>query len=276
MRRVKEYILAGDAFQVVLSQRFEVAARRRRPVRRLSRAARDQPVAVHVPPRVPRGAGDRRLARDAGAPRGRPRRGAADRRHAAARRHARGGRRAGGRAARRSEGARRARDADRSRPQRRRPRVAASASVQRRPSSMVDRALLARHAPVVARARASWPPGTDAVDVAARRVPGRDAVAARRRSAPWRSSTSSSRTGAASTAARSATCRYTRQHRPRDRDPHAGRRTGDTIYVQAGAGHRRRLGPRADEYEETREQGARGAARGRDGAPRGDAAREGR
>ena len=54
--RIKEYILAGDVFQVVLSQRFAGAARRRRSVRRLSRAARDQPVAVHVPPRVSRGA----------------------------------------------------------------------------------------------------------------------------------------------------------------------------------------------------------------------------
>ena len=53
------------------------AARRRRPVRRLPRAARDQPVAVHVPPRVSRGGGHRRVARGAGAARRRRDRGAA-------------------------------------------------------------------------------------------------------------------------------------------------------------------------------------------------------
>ena len=67
--RVKEYILAGDAFQVVLSQRFAEPRGRRAPARRLSRAARDQSVAVHVPPRVPRGARHRRVARDARAAR---------------------------------------------------------------------------------------------------------------------------------------------------------------------------------------------------------------
>ena len=56
------------------------------------------------------------------------------------------------RAARRSEGARRAPDADRPRPQRRRPRRARSAAVQRR-RAHGDRALLARHAPDVARRR---------------------------------------------------------------------------------------------------------------------------
>ena len=120
--RVKEYILAGDAFQVVLSQRFSEPRRRRAPARRLPRAARDQPVAVHVPPRVPRGARHRRVARDAGPAQRRPRRGPADRRHASARRDRRRGRAPRRGAARRSEGARRAPDADRSRPQRRRPR----------------------------------------------------------------------------------------------------------------------------------------------------------
>ena len=76
------------------------AARRRRPVRRLPRAAGDQPVAVHVPSRVPRGGGHRRLARGAGAAGRRRGRGAAHRRHAPARRQRRGGRRARGRAAR--------------------------------------------------------------------------------------------------------------------------------------------------------------------------------
>ena len=55
---VQEHIRAGDAFQVVLCQRFEVAHRRRR-ARRLPGAAGQQPVAVHVPaalrrPRVAR------------------------------------------------------------------------------------------------------------------------------------------------------------------------------------------------------------------------------
>ena len=69
VRRIQEYILAGDAFQVVYSQRFRVPARRRRSLRRLPRAAGDQPVAVHVPPRVPRGRRHRRVARGAGAAR---------------------------------------------------------------------------------------------------------------------------------------------------------------------------------------------------------------
>ena len=124
VRRIQEYILAGDAFQVVLRSASRSRAARR-SVRRLPRAAGDQPVAVHVPPRVPRGGGHRRLARGAGAAGRRRGRGAPDRRHAPARRHRRGGRRAGGRAARRPEGAGRARDADRPRPQRRRPRVGA-------------------------------------------------------------------------------------------------------------------------------------------------------
>ena len=48
MERVREHIRAGDAFQVVLSQRFEVPTDGRR-ARPLPGAAGDQPVAVHVP-----------------------------------------------------------------------------------------------------------------------------------------------------------------------------------------------------------------------------------
>ena len=62
------------------------AARRRRPVRRLPRPARHQPVAVHVSPRVSRGGGHRRVTRGAGAAGRRRDRGAPDRRHAPARR----------------------------------------------------------------------------------------------------------------------------------------------------------------------------------------------
>ncbi len=71
VRRIQEYIKAGDAFQVVLSQRFDVPRQGVDPVRRLPAAAGDQPVAVHVPPGVPRGRRHRRLARVPGAP-GRP------------------------------------------------------------------------------------------------------------------------------------------------------------------------------------------------------------
>ena len=63
----KEYILAGDVFQVVLSHRLSAAASTL-AVRRLPRAAGGEPVAVHVLPRL----GEARwsaLARGAGAPR---------------------------------------------------------------------------------------------------------------------------------------------------------------------------------------------------------------
>ena len=49
----REYIAAGDIFQVVLSQRVDVAEQRP-SVHGLSRAAHDQPVAVHVLSRLRR------------------------------------------------------------------------------------------------------------------------------------------------------------------------------------------------------------------------------
>jgi hypothetical protein len=47
VRTAKEHIAAGDVYQVVLSQRFETATRRR-SVHRLPRAAAREPVALHV------------------------------------------------------------------------------------------------------------------------------------------------------------------------------------------------------------------------------------
>ncbi len=84
--RAKEHITAGDAFQVVPSQRH-LRQTARTPAAHLSRAARRQPVAVHVLPRDRRPGGRRRLARDARLADGRRHRGAAaHRRHPAARR----------------------------------------------------------------------------------------------------------------------------------------------------------------------------------------------
>ena len=120
--RIVEYVHAGDAFQVVPSQRWSADARRR-PVLDLPRAARRQPVPVHVLPRLRRLPGRRREPR-AAAHGHRPRRlDAADRRHAPARRDAAEDARDRRRAAGRREGARRARDARRPRAQRPRPRL---------------------------------------------------------------------------------------------------------------------------------------------------------
>ena len=119
--RIIEYIHAGDAYQVVPSQRWS-APTPVEPFSHLPRPARRQPVAVHVLPRL-RGLPDRRRLARAAADRQRPPRlHAPDRRHPPARRGRRRDRR---RAAGRREGARRARDARRPRPQRPRPRVRA-------------------------------------------------------------------------------------------------------------------------------------------------------
>ncbi len=121
--RIVEYIHAGDAFQVVPSQRWS-APSRRRAVLRLPRAARRQPVALHVLP------GLRRLRRSPA-----PARAADDRQRPARVDHRpiAGTRPRGADAAedarladellRRREGARRARHARRPRAQRPRPRL---------------------------------------------------------------------------------------------------------------------------------------------------------
>ena len=84
VERIVEYVHAGDAFQVVPSQRFS-APRPGRGLLDLPRPARGQPLALHVLPRVRRLPDRRRLARAAGqghrATRSRP----ADRRHLPAR-----------------------------------------------------------------------------------------------------------------------------------------------------------------------------------------------
>ena len=125
VRRIQEYILAGDAFQVVYSQRFQVPRGDVDPfdVYRALRVINPSPYMFHLefPEAVVTGASPEVLVRlDGGEVEVRPIAG-----HAPARRHRRGGRRARGRAAQRSQGAGRAHDADRPRPQRRRARVGA-------------------------------------------------------------------------------------------------------------------------------------------------------
>ena len=69
VRHCQEYIKAGDIFQVVPSQRFQVETRGR-PVRHLPGAAGRQPQPVPVLPAVRRLRPDRQLAGDPGAGRG--------------------------------------------------------------------------------------------------------------------------------------------------------------------------------------------------------------
>ena len=198
-----EEIRAGEAFQIVVRQRFEMRHDGRR-ARHLPGAARYQPEPVHVPAalrrlRHRRAPARRRWSRCTGGPGD----AAPDRRHPAARRHAGGGRRAGGGAARRPEGARRAPDAGR-------PRAATTSAGS------------ARRAP--SRWSTSWPSSATATSCtscrpsSARLAPGRTRLRrarapasrparcpARRSCARWRSSRSSSRPGAGCTAAPSAT-----------------------------------------------------------------------
>ena len=141
--RVKEYIRAGDVFQVVLSQRMSVPFRARPvDVYRALRALNPSPYMYFLDLDGTQvvGSSPEILVRRAGRHGHR----ASDRRHAAARRHPRGRPRARSRAARRPEGARRAPDADRPGPQRRRPRRRSRQRGGARP--LPGRALLARHA----------------------------------------------------------------------------------------------------------------------------------
>ena len=68
VKRAKEYILAGDMMQVQISQRSSRAVRSA-AARALPRAARAEPVAVHVLLRLRRPSRRRRLAGDPGAAR---------------------------------------------------------------------------------------------------------------------------------------------------------------------------------------------------------------
>ena len=126
VERAKDYIAAGDVFQIVLAQRFEAPFTL--PPFSLYRALRRTNPSPYLYfldfGRLRR----RRL--QPGNPGARSRRHGdhpPDRRHAPARRHAARGQGVGGGTAGRSEGARRASDAARSRPQRCRPRGAGSA-----------------------------------------------------------------------------------------------------------------------------------------------------
>ena len=87
VEKAKEYIRAGDIFQVVPSQRLSVPFRAR-PVD-VYRAARAESVAVHVFPRSRRHPDRRLVAGNPGAPEKRQGRAAPDRRHAPARQDAR-------------------------------------------------------------------------------------------------------------------------------------------------------------------------------------------
>ncbi len=102
--RMKEYIVAGDIFQAVPSQRFS-APFAPAAVRALPRPAPHQPGAVPVLPGFRRLRRGRQQPRDPGAPAGQHRDHPPAGRHPPPRRHAGGGRRPGGRPAGRPEGA---------------------------------------------------------------------------------------------------------------------------------------------------------------------------
>ena len=157
VERAKEYIAAGDIFQVVLAQRF--AAPFTLPSFALYRALRrtnPSPFLFHLDFGAFALVGS--IARDPGARARRRGDDPAARRHAPARRHAGGGQGARGRAAGRSQGARRAPDAARPRPQRRRPRRRDRLGA--RHGELRHRALQPRHAHRQPRRRAGSTRGT--------------------------------------------------------------------------------------------------------------------
>ena len=197
----QEYILAGDIFQVVLAQRFDLdLGAEPFDLYRSLRQVNPSPYMyfLQYPELAVVGSSPEPMVRSAtGGSISRP-----DRRHPPAGPDRRGRPAPGGRAVRAPEGAGRARHAGRPGPQRRRP----GGRVRHRDGRRADDpgALQPRHAPdlagvgpAAARARA----GRRAAGHACRPGPSR----ARPRCGPWRSSTSSSRPSGARTPAWSAT-----------------------------------------------------------------------
>ena len=158
VKKAKEYIAAGDIFQVVLSQRFS-APFDLPPFYALPRAAPRQSLALPLFPQFWR---FRRGRVEPGNPGARPRRPGhhpPDRRDAAARGETpEEDKRLGGRPAVRREGAGRASHAARSRPQRCRPRRQDRHGARHR--QLLPRILQPRHAHRLQCDRASWRTGT--------------------------------------------------------------------------------------------------------------------
>ena len=230
--------------------------------RSLPRAARDQPVAVHVPPRARRRRDRRQLAR---APRARHRLGhrhaPPDRRHAPPRPHAGGRPRDDRGASARREGARRAPHARRPRPERRR----AHRQVRLRARDRADgrRALLARAAPrEPGRRRAARRAHGDGC--VPRQLPGRHA---HRRAESARHGDHRRDGAGASRAVRRRRRLHQRRrqaHGPRDHHPHLRHRQRRGVGAVGGGG-RLRLDPRA-RVSRAHEQGARAAHGDRPGS----------
>ena len=186
VERSKEYIRAGDIFQVVLSQRFEAdfplpafalyrSLRRVNPAPFLCYLDFEDFQIVCSSPGDP-GAGARRHGDDP-----------PDRRHAAARRDRSGGQAPRRRAPRRPEGARRAPDAARPRAQRRRPRL--DARQRQGDRQLLPRALQPGDAHRLER-RGPARPAPRRARRARRRLPVPARSRARPRCGRWRSSTS--------------------------------------------------------------------------------------
>ena len=218
MRRIQEYILAGDAFQVVYSQRFQVPRGDVDPfdVYRALRVINPSPYMFHLefPEAVVTGASPEVLVRLEG--------GEVEVRPIA------GTRRRGANAE--EDAALEAELSDDPKELAEHMmlidlgrndvgRVSAPGTVRLTERMAIERYSHVMHLIVERRGRGA--PGIRPARRRARGVPGRDADAARPRSAPWRSSRSWSRRGAGSTAAPSATLVHG-QHGLRDRDPHAG------------------------------------------------------
>ena len=262
MRRIQEYILAGDAFQVVYSQRFEVPRGDVDPfdVYRALRVINPSPYMFHLefPEAVVTGASPEVLVRlDGGEVEVRPiagtrRRGATPEEDAALEAELR---------ADPKELAEHIMLIDLGRNDVGRVSVPGSGHPAR-PHG--DGALLARHAPGLERARARAP-GHPRRRRGAGLVPGRDAE--RRAQDPRHGD----HRGAGAVAARDLRRRgrlhlVHGQHGSVDRHPDAGHDRGHDLRA-GGRGHRRRQRPRRG-VRGVPQQGARGGERGRDRAPR--------